>query len=184
MEPSTHPACPENFDTTASRRHRPISLTPVLSRMTERTVVWRYIYPAFSSPPPSLQFADQFAFRPTGSTTAAMIVLLSTLADLLSSEPYVIVISLRRSVLYAIHHCSINSRSLTFQTIFTTGCPTSSSTTPTALYITISSHPCLTSLPVLFMDTPSDLPPMSLQQEISPPLFLEILYVNLLTILI
>jgi len=28
----------------------------------------------------------------------------------------------------------------------------------------------LTSLPVLFRDPPSDLPPMSLQQEISPPL--------------
>ena len=29
----------------------------------EQTVVQRYIYPALLSPPPTLQFADQFAFR-------------------------------------------------------------------------------------------------------------------------
>jgi len=39
-------------------------------------------------------------------------------------------------------------------------------------------------LDITARDSPSDLPPMSLQQEISPQLFLEILYVNLLTILI
>ena len=41
-----------------------------------------------------LQFDDQFAFRPTGSTTAAIISLLGTISNLLSTEPYVIVISL------------------------------------------------------------------------------------------
>jgi len=53
----------------------------------------RIIYPTPSSPPLALQFRDQFAFRPTGSTTAAIIHLLSTVINLLSTE-YVIVISL------------------------------------------------------------------------------------------
>ena len=44
--------------------YRPISVTPVL---TERIVVRRYVYPALAPPPPTLQFHDQFAFRPTGS---------------------------------------------------------------------------------------------------------------------
>jgi len=74
--------------------YRPISITPVLTRMTERIVLQRYIYPALSSPPPMLQYSDQFTFRPTGSTTAAIIHLLNTVVSLLSTEPYVIVISL------------------------------------------------------------------------------------------
>lgn len=46
------------------------------------------------TPPPTLTFVDQFAFRPTGSTTAAIISLLNKVTDLLQSNPYVIVISL------------------------------------------------------------------------------------------
>ena len=88
--------------------YRPISITPVLSRFIERIVVRRYIYPTLSSPPPSLYFADQFAFRPTGSTTAAIIVLLKTITDLLSSEPYVIVISLDFSKAFdTVRHSSL-----------------------------------------------------------------------------
>ena len=50
--------------------YRPISITPVLSRTLERhdIVVRSYIYPALQQPPPGLNFTDQFAFRPTGST--------------------------------------------------------------------------------------------------------------------
>jgi len=73
---------------------RPISITPVLTRVMERIVVRQYIYPALLSPPPTLNFSDQFAFRPTGSTTAAIITLLDTVIDLLSANPYVIVVSL------------------------------------------------------------------------------------------
>ena len=54
-------------------------------------VVRKYIYPAMLDPPPSLSFADQFAFRPTGSTTAALITLLRTVTTLLETNPYVIV---------------------------------------------------------------------------------------------
>jgi hypothetical protein len=73
---------------------RPISITPVLTRIMERTVVRRFIYPALLTPPPSLSFSDQFAFRPTGSPTAAIISLLHTITNLLTTNPYVIVISL------------------------------------------------------------------------------------------
>jgi len=60
----------------------------------ERTVVHDFLYPAFHTPPPSLIFFDQYGFHPTGSTTAAIITLLSTVTELLQSNPYVVVISL------------------------------------------------------------------------------------------
>ena len=50
---------------------RPISITPVLSRILERIVVHDYIYPSLQCPPSALSFKDQFAFQPTGSTTCA-----------------------------------------------------------------------------------------------------------------
>ena len=74
--------------------YRPISITSVISRMIERVVVRSFIYPAILDPPPSLSFDDQFAFRPTGSTTAAVIHLLQTVTDILITQPYVRVISL------------------------------------------------------------------------------------------
>ena len=73
---------------------RPISITPVLSRMMERFVVQQFIYPALSSPVDHLYFADQFAFRPTGSTAAALITLLQTITSMLTSNPYVLVLAL------------------------------------------------------------------------------------------
>jgi len=51
---------------------RPISITPVLTRALERMIVLDFIYPALQNPT-SLIFHDQFAFRPSGSTTAAII---------------------------------------------------------------------------------------------------------------
>ena len=48
---------------------RPISITPILTRMMERTVVRTFLYPAFLTPPPSLTFSDQFAFRPHHSSS-------------------------------------------------------------------------------------------------------------------
>jgi hypothetical protein len=52
---------------------RPISIAPVLSRLMERIIVRDYIYPSFLDPPDDLVFTDQFAFRPTASTTATLI---------------------------------------------------------------------------------------------------------------
>ena len=44
-------------------------VTPVLSRVMERHVISTFLYPALLHPPPGLHFHDQFAFRPTGSTS-------------------------------------------------------------------------------------------------------------------
>jgi len=73
---------------------RPISVTPVLSRILERHVVKKHIYPALLLPPTQLQFYDQYAFRPTGSTTAALVAIFHTICSMLSTNPYVRVFAL------------------------------------------------------------------------------------------
>ena len=73
---------------------RPISVTPVLSRVMEKLVVRSFIYPAILDPPASLFFGDQFAFRPTGSTTAALICMFDKLTNLLMTSSYVLLYSL------------------------------------------------------------------------------------------
>jgi len=60
----------------------------------ERMVVTQYIYPCLSDPPPALTFTDQFAFRPTGSTTSAIISLLNHTTHMLVNNPYVVVIAI------------------------------------------------------------------------------------------
>ena len=42
-----------------------------------------------ADPPPQLNFEDQYAFRPTGSTTAAIIAILHMVRSMLSSNEYV-----------------------------------------------------------------------------------------------
>lgn len=74
--------------------YRPISITPVLTRVMEKMVVKHFLYPALLTPPANLSFADQFAFRPTGSTTATIITLLDRVTHLLVNEPYVVVMAL------------------------------------------------------------------------------------------
>ena len=74
--------------------YRPISITPILTRVMERAVVHTYLYTAIQKPPTGLTFSDQYAFRPTASTTAAIISLLQSITDMLLSNPFVIVISL------------------------------------------------------------------------------------------
>ena len=60
-----------------------------MSRVLERQIVRNYIYPVFQSPPVDLKFDDQFAFRPTGSTTAALTTLLDSVTIKLASNDYV-----------------------------------------------------------------------------------------------
>ena len=50
--------------------YRPISITPILSRLLEKQVARMFLYPILSLPNVFSFFQDQFAFRPTGSTTA------------------------------------------------------------------------------------------------------------------
>jgi len=60
----------------------------------ERIVVQSFLYLALHTLPPNLTVADQYAFRPTGSTTAALIYLLHTITKFLIGNPYVVVIGL------------------------------------------------------------------------------------------
>jgi len=69
--------------------YRPISITPVLSRSLERIVVREFFYPALLKPYQTLNFCDQFAFRPTGSTTAAIVAMLFTVRFLLADNDFV-----------------------------------------------------------------------------------------------
>ena len=73
---------------------RPISVTPILSRLLEKFVVRNYIYPILTHPATHHLFLDQFAFRPTGSTTSAIVHLTHRLSDLLQEHPFVHVIAL------------------------------------------------------------------------------------------
>jgi len=87
---------------------RPISITPVLSRVMEKLVVRTYIYPAILDPPDLLTFADQFAFRPTGSTTAALIFLFNRITELLLDNTFVIFYSLDFSKAFdTVRHSSL-----------------------------------------------------------------------------
>ena len=63
----------------------------------DRLIVTQFLYPAFTSPSKMPQFSDQYAFRPIGSPTSAIISLLHTVTHLLLDNPYVIVISLNFS---------------------------------------------------------------------------------------
>src|SRR6218665_223819 len=80
------PAYPADF------RH--ISNTHVLSRLLERLIVHTFIYPAFITPPMAHQLSDQYAFRSTGSTTAALIALHQKTTTYLTVKPYATLISL------------------------------------------------------------------------------------------
>ena len=75
---------------------RPISVTDVLSRITEKMLVRDFLYPALGSPPPTLCFTDQYDFRPSGSTTAALVALLHCVTQALETNPYVVIVALFR----------------------------------------------------------------------------------------
>ena len=74
--------------------YRPISVTSIISRQLEQHVVKNYLYPALNDPPEELNFHDQFAFRPSGSTSAALIAILQTISDMMLINENVILISL------------------------------------------------------------------------------------------
>ena len=85
---------PKIKNPSAEKDFRPISITPVLSRVMEKLVVRNYVYPAILDPPDPLTFDDQFAFRPTGSTTAAMIFLFERITELLLDNSFIFFYSL------------------------------------------------------------------------------------------
>ena len=64
----------------------PISISPILSHLLEKIVVRDYIYPIFTHSTTRHLFQDQFAFRPTGSPTSAIIHLTQSVSDLLQEH--------------------------------------------------------------------------------------------------
>ena len=64
---------------------RPISVTPIICRLAEKLVVRRWLRPAIN---PS-DICDQFAFRPTGSTTTALTFCFHHVTRLLETNQYV-----------------------------------------------------------------------------------------------
>jgi len=46
--------------------YRPISITPILARLMEKSIVQDFLYPILVNPDHCHLFHDQFAFRPTG----------------------------------------------------------------------------------------------------------------------
>jgi len=94
METGTHQTNSKTVCPLETRRFQANLHHLVLTRVMEKTAVKRFFYPAFLTPPPSLTFSDQFAFRPTGSPAAAIITLLHTITNMFVSNPYVAVICL------------------------------------------------------------------------------------------
>src|SRR6218665_653842 len=86
-----HPA-PKVPSPSTPADYRPISVVPILSRIVERFIVHAFIYPAFHRPPIAEKIKDQFAFRPTGSTTASIIDLLQQISTMLQTNEYVAII--------------------------------------------------------------------------------------------
>jgi len=58
---------------------RPVSVTPLLSRLAERMIIKQYLEPAVGSE----MLDDQYAFRPTGSTAAALACLMHRVTECL-----------------------------------------------------------------------------------------------------
>ena len=99
----THPvACSE---------YRPISVTPILSRILEKIVVRQFLYPVLYDASSKLFFEDQYAFRPTGSTTSALINLTHQISKLLEEFPYVHLIALDFSKAFdTVRHSTLLSK--------------------------------------------------------------------------
>ena len=65
--------------------YRPISVTPLLSRLTESIIVKKYVQPSIAD----YMVSDQYAFRPTGSTTCALVHIMHVITSHLENCEYV-----------------------------------------------------------------------------------------------
>ena len=63
---------------------RHVSVTPILSKMLERLVVRYHISPTI----PSGELFDQYGFKPTGSTTSALINITHAVSIMLGDRKY------------------------------------------------------------------------------------------------
>ena len=64
---------------------RPIAVTPHLSRLAEKLIVRRWLRPALSFE----QLKDQYAFKDTGSTTAALVHFMHRVTEMLETNDFV-----------------------------------------------------------------------------------------------
>jgi Reverse transcriptase (RNA-dependent DNA polymerase) len=64
---------------------RPISVTSILSRLTEKLVVRNWLMPAI----PDNYINDQFGFRPIGSTTSELVYMTHNVTEMLETNFYV-----------------------------------------------------------------------------------------------
>jgi len=69
---------------------RPISVTSILSRITERLVIRNYFKPSMSA---CFDLSNQFAYQTTCSSTAALIAIISHITHLLKTNTHVHVIT-------------------------------------------------------------------------------------------
>jgi hypothetical protein len=76
---------PKNTNPLSLSDFRPISVTPILSRVVEKLIVNRWLRPAINP----LDIADQFGFRPTGSTTCALVYFMHHVTKMLETNSYV-----------------------------------------------------------------------------------------------
>ena len=139
---------------------RPISLTPIISRLLERTVVKTNLYPLFFNPTLAPLFSDQYAFRPFGSTDAAIISIIHHITSLLSDNSYVRLIALDFSKAFdTVKHSCILSQNYPlylFPTSYLTGWSIIFKAT-LILHVTIMPPPqLLKSTPVSFKDQQLD----------------------------
>ena len=80
ITPVPKTACPSSLSD-----FRPISVTPILSRIIEKYIANQWLEPAIRAE----HVSDQFAFRRTGSTTCALVYMLHHVTRLLESNAYV-----------------------------------------------------------------------------------------------
>ena len=94
---------------------RPISITPILSRTLEKMVTRKFMYPVLNHPSVHNQFEDQFAFRPTGSTTSALIHLTHRISEILNIHPYVHLIAIDFSKAFdTVRHSALTTKLAAF----------------------------------------------------------------------
>jgi len=82
-----------------------------VSRIFEKIVTRQVIYPILADPVSSVEFSDQYGFRPTGSTTAAITAILDDITCMLQSSPYMHIIALDFSKAFdTVRHHSLLSK--------------------------------------------------------------------------
>ena len=90
---------------------RPISVLPILSRVLEKIVNTFFLTPSLFNLPEGLDISNQFVYRPTSSTSAALIAMLAHITELLRSNSCVYVITFDYSKAFdTLRHTSVASK--------------------------------------------------------------------------